>query len=42
MYYNDSDEDLRAFCRNSIETLEIWARNLIHEKLSAKYGDNYF
>ena len=41
MYYSYSDEELRAYCRNSIESLEMWARRLIHEKMIEKYGDQY-
>lgn len=41
MYYNYSDEQLRAYCRNSIESLEMWARRLIHEKMAEKYGTQY-
>lgn len=41
MYYNYSDEELRAYCRNSIESLEMWARRLIHEKMVEKYGTQY-
>ena len=41
MYYEYTEEQLRAFCRTSIETFEIWARRFIHEILIAKYGQNY-
>ncbi len=41
MYYDTSSEELRAYCRNCIESFEIWARRLIHEKMSEKYGENY-
>lgn len=41
MYHNYSQEELRAYCRSSIESLEIWARRLIHEKLVENYGDGY-
>lgn len=41
MYYKYSDEELRAYCRNSIESLEMWARRLIHEKMVEKYGIQY-
>lgn len=41
MYYNYSEEELRAYCRNSIESLEMWARRLIHEKMVEKYGEQY-
>lgn len=41
MYYNYTDEELRAYCRNSIESLEMWARRFIHEKMVEKYGEQY-
>lgn len=41
MFYNYSNEDLRAYCRNSIESLEMWARRIIHEKMVEKYGKQY-
>ena len=41
MYHEYTQEQLRAYCRTYIETLEVWARRLIHEKMTEKYGDNY-
>lgn len=41
MYHEYTQEQLRAYCRTYIETLEIWARQLIHEKMTEKYGDNF-
>lgn len=41
MFYRYTEEELRSFCRQSIESLEMWARRLIHEKLTEKYGANY-
>lgn len=41
MYYHLSEDELKAICRRSIESLEIWARRLIHEKMTEKYGENY-
>lgn len=41
MYHEYTQEELRQYCRNNIESLEIWARRLIHEKMVEKYGDNY-
>ena len=41
MYHDYSQEELRAYCRSSIESLEIWARRLIHEKMAENYGKNY-
>ena len=33
--------DLRAVCRQEIETLEHWARRLIHEVFTEHYGHDY-
>ena len=41
MYHDYTQEELRTFCRQNIENFEIWARNLIHEKMSANYGPDY-
>lgn len=41
MYYEYTQEELRAYCRTSIETFEIWARRFIHETMSKKYGPDY-
>lgn len=41
MYHEYTQEELRAYCRSSIESLEIWARRLIHEKMTEKYGKEY-
>ena len=41
MYHEYTQEELRQYCRNNIESLEIWARRLIHEKMVEKYGDSY-
>lgn len=41
MFYSLSEEELRAYCRTSIESLEMWARRLIHGKMVEKYGENY-
>lgn len=41
MYYNYSNEELRAYCRNSLESFEMWARRIIHEKMVEKYGAQY-
>lgn len=41
MYHEYTQEELRQYCRNNIETLEIWARRLIHEKMVEKYGNDY-
>ena len=41
MYHSFSEEELRSLCRTHIESLEMWARRLIHEKLFEKYGPQY-
>lgn len=41
MYHEYTQEQLRAYSRTCIETLETWARQLIHERMTEKYGDNY-
>ena len=41
MYHEYTQEELRSYCRISIESLETWARNLIHEKMVAEYSENY-
>jgi len=41
MYYNCAEEELRAICRRSIESLEMWARRLIHERFTETYGTDY-
>ena len=42
MFYQLSQEELRALCRTHIETLEMWARRFIHGTLVQNYGKNYF
>lgn len=42
MYHEYTQEELRAYCRTNIESLEIWARRLIHERMTEKYGVDYF
>ena len=34
-----TEDDLRSVCRKEIETLEHWTRRLVHETLTAHYGD---
>ena len=34
-------DDLRTLCRHRLETLELWLRRLIHDKLTAAYGHAY-
>jgi len=41
MYYTYTEEEVRSLCRRSIESLEMWARRLIHEKITEKYGTDY-
>lgn len=41
MFYNFSEEELRSYCRTSLESLETWARRLIHEEMTRKYGGSY-
>lgn len=41
MYYEYTQEELRAFCRKSIEAVEMWGRRLVQEKMVEKYGENY-
>lgn len=41
MYHEYTQDELRSYCRTSIETLEIWARRLIHEKMVTEYGEKY-
>lgn len=41
MYHDYTQEELRAYCRKNIETLEVWARRLIHEKMIEEYGVGY-
>lgn len=41
MYHIYTEIELREYCRTNIETLEIWARRLIHEKMVEEYGENY-
>ena len=41
MYHEYTQDELRSYCRKSIENLEVWARDLIHEKMVAEYGTDY-
>ncbi len=41
MYNTYTEEELRSLCRSSIESFELWARRLIDEKLTIKYGPDY-
>jgi len=42
MYYSYTQEELRSICRSHIEAFEVWARRIIHNKLTTEYGENYF
>ncbi len=35
-------EQLRAACRQKLETCELWLRRLIHETFSSRFGKSYF
>ena len=41
MYHEYTQEELRSYCRSCIESLEIWARRLVHEKMTETFGPNY-
>ena len=41
MYHEYTQEQLRQYCRKNIESLEGWARRLIHEKMVVAYGENF-
>lgn len=41
MYYDYTQEELRAYSKSCIESLEIWARHLIHQKMVEEYGSDY-
>ena len=41
MYHDYSQDELRQYCRTNIESLELWARRLIHERMVEKYGTNF-
>lgn len=41
MYHDYTQDELRSYCRSCIETMEVWARRLIHEKMTETYGNDY-
>ena len=41
MYNNIKIEEIRSQCKNTIENLEIWLRNLIDIELTENYNANY-
>lgn len=41
MYSNIKNDIIRSECKNTIENLELWLRNLIDNELSEIYGVNY-
>ena len=42
MYYRYTEEELRSYCRTSLESLELWARRIIDEQMTQKYGKNFY
>jgi hypothetical protein len=42
MFQKYSDEEIRGHCRQVLETLEYWLKQLIEEELSKAFGPNYF
>lgn len=42
MLYDFSEEELRSICKTHIESFEKWARFIIDQKLTDKYGGDYF
>lgn len=42
MFYNFTDEELRSHCKTALESFEMWARRLIHEQMTATYGEKYY
>lgn len=42
MLYSFTPDEIRSYCRTNIESLEIWARRLIHQKMIQKYGEKYY
>ena len=41
MYYKFTVDELRSYCRLNIESLELWARRLIHQEMVEQYGEDY-
>lgn len=41
MYYNYTEDELRAICRTYLESFEKWARLIVHMTLTTKIGDDY-
>lgn len=41
MYHSFTTEELRSICKANIESVEIWARRLIHEQMRGRFGENY-
>lgn len=39
--YSYSADEIRIFCKNTIESLEYWLRRLVDETLTSSYGANY-
>lgn len=36
-----SSEELRTFCRQRLESCELWLRRIVHDELSKDFGENY-
>ncbi len=41
MYHDYSVEELRAYSRTAIESLELWGRRLIDDLMTSEYGPDY-
>lgn len=42
MYYQFTEDELRAICRTHLESFEKWSRLIVHKILSEKIGKDYF
>ncbi|MBK3517294.1 hypothetical protein [Carboxylicivirga marina] len=40
--YKITDSELRQYCKEYIESLEMWLRRLIDDILTTEYGENYY
>lgn len=36
-----TDDEIRIYCKQTIESLEFWLKRIIHDKLSQDFGDDY-
>lgn len=41
IYEACTTEELRSYCRTTIESLELWGRRLIDDLMTLEYGDDY-